>query len=518
MKSINLPTRIPTQSMPAKSLTLAVMTACVALSQQANANQNRTLPVTELESIQFDDTVTIEELSKLNIEHRQYVAPAENATKTRATTKKAQVSAQNNFGQPTAKPFISQKAEELARREAEIARREAKLKAAEEAVARLKAQQAEEARRKAQAGVAVTEPTVTTPTITKPTIATPTPKPIQPTPTTTNTGAVTGEVVAGNSANDTSNDEVIKNIQNKDGKVYKTVNLTSYAKKVNSAVWTPNMKKNSAMTVKLQALLDWNHASPGPIDGGWGMNSVKALTNFQAMKGLPKTGKMNQATWNALTKNIKSTQPVLMSYKIRPSDTKYFYTQIPRGYEAKSKLKALNYQNIYEKIAEEYHMNVNYLKKLNKGKRFVTGETITVYNPGPALNARITKVVANKADRTLYAYNGKRLVATYPTTVGSSATPSPHGTFKIANRVKKPYYRATVGEGKDKQVYMLKPGPNSPVGIVWMGLSKPSYGIHGSPIPEGISRQASHGCIRLTNWDALEVRANIKHGATVVLE
>lgn len=81
-----------------------------------------------------------------------------------------------------------------------------------------------------------------------------------------------------------------------------------------------------------------------------------------------------------------------------------------------------------------------------------------------------------------------------------------------------PWYKATVGEDKDKQVFMLPPGPNNPVGVVWMGLSKPSYGIHGSPVPEGISRQGSHGCIRLTNWDVLEVYANIENGATVELK
>ncbi len=164
-------------------------------------------------------------------------------------------------------------------------------------------------------------------------------------------------------------------------------------------------------------------------------------------------------------------------------------------------------------------MNINYLKKLNKGKKFVAGETITVYNPGKPLKSRITKVIVNKKNETLRAYNGNKLVASYPTTVGSTETPSPHGTFKVANRVKRPHYKATVEkEGEPKKIYMLQPGPNSPVGIVWMGLSKPSFGIHGSPIPEGISRQASHGCVRLTNWDALEVLANIKHGATVVLE
>ncbi len=446
-----------------KPLTLAMMMASVAFSQQAYATQTDQLPVNELD-MQFGEEISFVE------------------------------------------PSSSQ---------AEMEKRKADLKAAEEAFTRYKmaeaeakkTQQLKEQQRQAQeqakqltksqpAKVAQAEAVV---------------KPAK----TSKKAKETGQVVGGS-----SNDETIKNLQHKNGKIYKTTNLSTYAKKVNSAVWKPDMKRNTAMTVKLQALLDWNHASPGPIDGGWGMNSKKALSNFQSMKGLPVTGKMNQATWDALTKRFKSNkQPVLMSYKITKKDTNYKYTKIPSGYPAKSKLKALNYQTIQEKLAEEFHMNINYLKKLNKGKKFVAGETITVYNPGKPLKSRITKVIVNKKNETLRAYNGKRLVASYPTTVGSTSTPSPHGTFKVANRVKRPHYKATVEkEGEEKKIYMLQPGPNSPVGIVWMGLSKPSFGIHGSPIPEGISRQASHGCVRLTNWDALEVHANIKHGATVILE
>lgn len=314
-------------------------------------------------------------------------------------------------------------------------------------------------------------------------------------------------------------DEVaIQSIEHKSGKTLTTVNLSDYAKKINQATWSPNMKVNSAMTVKLQALLDWNHASPGPLDSGWGMNSKKALSNFQAMKGLPQTGKMDQATWNALTQNIPKNQPVLVEYTLTKADVNTKFATTPASAEEKSKMKGLYYQNIKEMLGERFHMDVNYLQKLNPNAKYKVGETITVFNPGTPLNERITRVVADKANKTLYAYNGKKLVATYPTTVGSSATPSPHGTFKIINKVKMPWYKATVNDGENKQVFMLPPGPNSPVGIVWMGLNKPSYGIHGSPKPEGISRQASHGCIRLTNWDVLEVYANIDKGATVELK
>ncbi|MFK3989165.1 MULTISPECIES: L,D-transpeptidase family protein [unclassified Psychrobacter] len=313
-------------------------------------------------------------------------------------------------------------------------------------------------------------------------------------------------------------DTSIKSIEDVNGKKHTTLNLSNYAKQVNGATWTPNMKVNSAMTIKMQALLDWNHASPGAIDGGWGMNSKKALINFQTMKGLPATGKMDQKTWDALNKNIPANKPVLVTYTITDDDIKTNFASTPAGSEAKSKMKGLYYQDIKEMFGERFHMDVRYLDKLNKNKQYKAGETITVLNTRAPLKQRINRVVANKADKTLYAYNGDKLVATYPTTIGSDATPSPQGSFKIINKVKMPWYKATVGKGADKQIHMLPPGPNSPVGVVWMGLSKPSYGIHGSPKPEGISRQASAGCVRLTNWDVLEVYANIENGATVELK
>ena len=294
--------------------------------------------------------------------------------------------------------------------------------------------------------------------------------------------------------------------------------LSDYAQLVNSADWKPGQNVNSATTLKLQALLDWNHASPGPIDGGWGMNAKKALKNFQAMHGLPQDGRMSAEVWQRLNEKIPANQPVLVGYTLTQEDIKGPYQPTPSGSEAKSKMKGLYYQDVQEMLAERFHMDIRYLKKLNADKKFTVGETITVFNPGAPLNEKITRLVAKKADNILYAYNGDRLIATYPTTVGSSDTPSPTGTFSIVNRVKNPWYRASSGEGKDKKVFMLPPGPNGPVGVVWMGLSKPSYGIHGSPVPEGISRQASHGCVRLTNWDVLEVYANVDTGTKVDLQ
>lgn len=303
------------------------------------------------------------------------------------------------------------------------------------------------------------------------------------------------------------------------GKKYTTHNLSDYARIVNEATWSPNMKVNSAMTVKLQVLLDWNHASPGPIDGGYGDNTKKALKNFQKIKGIEPTGKMDEATWQALIAEIDTKEPVLVSYTLTKDDVKTPFSKLPEGAEARSKLKGLHYENIIEMLGERFHMDVAYLKKLNPDSNFKEGETITVINTGKTLNENITRVHASIEDKTLYAYNGNKLVATYPTTIGGKDTATPNGTFKVVNRVKMPWYKATVGRGTDNpKTYMLPPGPNSPVGVVWLGLSKPSYGIHGSPLPEGISRQSSLGCVRLTNWDVLEVFDNIDVGATVEIK
>lgn len=325
-----------------------------------------------------------------------------------------------------------------------------------------------------------------------------------------------GEVAVGTTNKD--DHDSTKSIQ-KDNKRQIKLNASEYARTVNSATWSPQMKVNSAMTARLQILLDWNHASPGPIDGGWGMNSKKALSNFQKIKGLTPTGKMDEATWKALTKNVDMKEPAIVAYTITQDDVATKFGKVPDSAEDRSKLKGLYYENIVEMLGERFHMDTAYLKKLNPNAKFVAGETITVINTGKELAEPITRVHASITDKTLYAYNGDKLVAAYPTTIGSVATATPNGTFKVVNKVKNPWYKATVGKDTDApKTYMLPPGPNSPVGVVWLGLSKPSYGIHGSPLPEGISRQSSLGCVRLTNWDVLEVYANIKQGATVEIK
>ena len=295
---------------------------------------------------------------------------------------------------------------------------------------------------------------------------------------------------------------------------YSTENLPVEAQKVNSATWTQGMKRNSHTTTKLQALLNWQQNGVGSVDGYWGKNSRKAMQAFQMANGLAVTDTLNTETWQALTKNDKlMAQPVLVNYELSDADINIKTTRIPESAEAKAKLEGMYYESVIEGLAEKFHISENYLKALNPNAKFAVGETIIVYNPGNPNTKPVSRVVADKTTETLYAYDDKGiLVASYPTTVGSTTTPSPTGTHTVAVKVHEPNYTYTADNGSKS---ILPPGPNNPVGSVWIGLSKPSYGIHGSPDPARISRQASAGCIRLTNWDALALLGVIQNGATV---
>lgn len=314
--------------------------------------------------------------------------------------------------------------------------------------------------------------------------------------------------VAGNSKAATSLNKYLPTIK------YATENLPVVAQKINTATWEEGAKIDRNLGTKLQGLLNWNQHGVGPVDGYWGKNTIKAMQAFQKANGLTVTDNLNNETWQALTKDDKlTTQPVLVRYQLSEADVNIKTTTIPTGAEAKAKLDGMYYESVPEGLAEKFHMSEKYLKALNPNAKFSAGETITVYNPGNPNTKPVSRVVADKATETLYAYDDKNnLIASYPTTVGSTATPSPTGTHTVEVKVHEPNYTYT---GDDGSKSIIPPGPNNPVGLVWIGLSKPSYGIHGSPDPARISRQASAGCIRLTNWDALALLGVIQDGATV---
>lgn len=314
--------------------------------------------------------------------------------------------------------------------------------------------------------------------------------------------------IEGNSKTANSLNRLLPKIQ------YSTGSLSETAKKVNQSKWKASSKIDRNVGTKLQALLNWNHSGVGAVDGYWGKNTRKAMQAFQKAEGLPVTEEMNTQTWQALTKNSSlSSQPVLVSYQLTDADVNVKTIDIPTSAEAKAKLDGMYYESVLEALGEKFHISRDYLKSLNPSASFKSGETIIVYNPGNPNTTPVSRVVADKSTQTLYAYDdNNNLIASYPTTVGSTATPSPTGTHQVKVKIHEPNYTYTGDDGKKS---IIPPGPNNPVGLVWIGLSKPSYGIHGSPDPERISRQASAGCVRLTNWDALSLLGVIENDATV---
>lgn len=298
---------------------------------------------------------------------------------------------------------------------------------------------------------------------------------------------------------------------------YNTDNLSTTAQKVNNASWTTGTKIDRSLGTKIQALLNWHQNGVGAVDGHWGKNTRKAMQAFQMAQGLNVTDTLNEDTWQALTTNGKlATQPVLVHYQLSADDMAMKITEIPAQVEDKTKLEGMYYESLIEGLAEKFHMSESYLQALNANVSFEAGATLTVYNTGSANTKMVSHVIADKTTETLYAYDeADNLIASYPTTVGSIATPSPTGVHTVKTKVYEPNYTYTHTSGSKS---IIPAGPNNPVGLVWIGLSKPSYGIHGSPNPAGISRQASAGCVRLTNWDALALLGTIKNGATVTFQ
>jgi lipoprotein-anchoring transpeptidase ErfK/SrfK len=291
---------------------------------------------------------------------------------------------------------------------------------------------------------------------------------------------------------------------------------------VNNPATTDPLEEKAAGTaaVRAEILLDRSHFSVGEIDGRIGTNALHAIAGFRAAHGLPPGTSVDADVWKALNAD---TMPAVVEYTLTEDDVKGPFVKVPASMMLKAKLKYLGYSSALEGIAEKFHINPALLQRLNPGSRFTAaGEKIYVPNVPAELSAKAAKVVVSKSDSTVKVLNDMgQVVAQYPCTSGSEHDPLPIGDWTVTGVFKNPkfnynpdlFWDAKASDSKAT----IAPGPNNPVGRVWIDLSKEHYGIHGTPSPALIGHTESHGCIRLTNWSAMELAGMVEKGTPVSL-
>ncbi|MBP1857471.1 L,D-transpeptidase family protein [Rhizobium herbae] len=278
-------------------------------------------------------------------------------------------------------------------------------------------------------------------------------------------------------------------------------------------------KKSSAEITALQVFLDREGFSPGVIDGKTGSNVTKAIEAWQQATGET----LDPNNTDDILERLRFTGGLpITTYTITAADAAGPYVaSIPEDYAHKAALPHLSFTSTTEMLGEKFHMDETYLRELNPGVDFtIPGTIIKVINPGEMKKGKVTRIVADKYRKQVFAYDeAGTLIAAYPATIGSSDTPSPSGTVQVDRIAFDPGYtynpKINFKQGENDQILTLQPGPNGPVGTVWIALSKPTYGIHGTPEPSKIGKTQSHGCVRLTNWDATELAKMVSVGTTV---
>lgn len=298
----------------------------------------------------------------------------------------------------------------------------------------------------------------------------------------------------------------------------------------------------------MQILLDRAGFSSGEIDGRGGANFNHALRAFQQARGLPDTGKPDEATLQALgDQDLGST---VVDYTIQEADVGGpFVAEIPSNLDEQANLQELAYTSPLEQLGEHFHVSPQLLKRWNPSSRLAAGESIKVPNiygdnngssqqtqtaqSQPQSQAQSdpaqktgrpgeVQVIVSESDSGVRVLKDGKIVFFAPVTTGSTHEPLPLGTWKVTGVTHNPvfFYNPELFWDPNPQdaKARIPPGPNNPVGIVWIDVSKEHYGIHGSPEPAKIGHAESNGCVRMTNWDALKLAGMVRKGTTVVFE
>ena len=284
---------------------------------------------------------------------------------------------------------------------------------------------------------------------------------------------------------------------------------------VNNPQWNGG---EGAGTFRAQILLDRAHFSPGEIDGRSGANFERALRGFQQARNLPVTGKLDEPTWTALNTD---TATAVVPYRIAAADVAGPFEKVPEDIMEKANLKKLGYESPEEALGEQFHVSPALLKRMNPAAQWTAGTEILVPNVLTAATGKAARIVVTKAGTLTAADANGGTIAQYPCSSGSEHDPLPIGEWKVTGIYRDPvfhynpelFWDADPSHSKAK----IAPGPNNPVGVAWIDLTKEHYGIHGTPVPATVGHAQSHGCIRLTNWDVREVAGLIAKGTHVSL-
>jgi len=282
-----------------------------------------------------------------------------------------------------------------------------------------------------------------------------------------------------------------------------------------------------------QVALDRSGFSPGEIDGRAGANTTRALEGFQLAHALSATGQLDEGTIAALG---NAFQAPTTSYVVTDADMSGpFVPSLPKDMMQLAQLDALNYTSPMELLAERFHAKPALIVTLNPSIELKTGATLQVPNvepftvpterkaPAPQLDSASSVVRVDEATKTVRVEAPDGSVAFQaPVTIGSTHDPLPKGQWRIEGTAMLPVFQynpqlfwdADPSHAKAK----IAPGPNNPVGVVWIDLDKEHMGFHGTPEPGTIGRAQSHGCLRLTNWDAMRLASLVGRGAKVVLQ
>ena len=296
---------------------------------------------------------------------------------------------------------------------------------------------------------------------------------------------------------------------------------------INDATFAPPAATDAEQTVsatvaRVQVMLDRAGFSPGVTDGRFGENVRQAIAEYQRQNDLPVDGQLTQGLFDHLMTGASAD--VVSRYILTEEDVAGPFTpMIPRDLADQAELETLGYRSASELLAERFHMDEQFLRALNPNADFArAGAEIYITNPRrQPIQGEVARIEVDAEEKAVRAYaEDGTLLAFYPATIGSSENPSPDGAMTVNGVARNPTYtydpsRVDYANDTINRRLVIAAGPNNPVGAIWIDLSRDTYGIHGTPNPDIVGKNASNGCVRLTNWDVAHLAAAVRPGVEV---